>query len=299
MLLGTTDSHLFRRWRRRLSVLASVACVAVLLPLTAAAPAGAMQSSRSGTPKHYYLSLGDSFGFGLQLSRFFAMRANGTYSPDQFNTGYTDVFAGLMRRIRPDQQVVNFSCPLTSTEVMVAGGCFFTDIGLTIHDEFTGAQLDAAVTFIRDNPGQVSPITISVGGADLQDAFNTCAGDSGCVVRSGVGQAIAQNLSTILARLRAAAPEAEILLLLPPNGVILDFPDSNPLWAAFLIEMRAIAAARSVDVVDAFAAINLTHRECELTFLCTDLEDSHPTDAGYALLGQMFYSVAGFPRPGN
>jgi hypothetical protein len=300
MLPGTSDRYSFRiRWPRRLLILLSVACVAVLLPLTAGAPSALASSSVAPTPKQYYLSLGDSYGFGLQLNRFFTMLNNGTYSPDQFNTGYTDVFAAMMRQIRPDQQVVNFSCPLTSAEAMVAGGCFFTDIGLTIHDEFTGAQLDAAVTFLREHPGQVSPVTISVGGIDLHDAISTCNGDSGCVAHSGLAQSIAQNLGTTLTRLRAAAPDAEILLLLPHNSLILDFPNSNPLWAAFLIEMRVIAAARNVDVVDAFAAINLTHRECELTFLCTDLRDDHPTDAGYALLGHMFFDAAGFPRPAN
>jgi hypothetical protein len=118
------------------------------------------------------------------------------------------------------------------------------------------------------------------------------------VARSGLTQLLATDLSTILGRLRAAAPGADILLMLPYNGSILDFPSSNPVWAVYVLEMRAIAAAYHVRVVDGFVAFNLTGRICDLTFLCDpDLPDGHPNGAGYALLAQLFYRAAGYPRP--
>ena len=60
-------------------------------------------------------------GFGLQFDRLFAMLDAGTYTPDAFNTGYTDVFAARMQRHRPDQQTVNMSCPGESTDTMING----------------------------------------------------------------------------------------------------------------------------------------------------------------------------------
>jgi hypothetical protein len=85
-------------------------------------------------------------------------------------------------------------------------------------------------------------------------------------------------------------------LLLPINFVSIDFPDSNDVWGTYVQLMRSIAAAQRVRVVDAFSAITLSGRECELTFLC--IGDPHPTDDGYSVLGQLFFDVAGYARLG-
>jgi lysophospholipase L1-like esterase len=102
----------------------------------------------------------------------------------------------------------------------------------------------------------------------------------------------------ILGRLRAAAPTADILLLLPHNVTVVEFPGDNPLWAAFVRELRAIASAHKVRMADAFTAITLSGRTCELTFACLpgDLADSHPNDAGYAVMARLFYRAAGYSR---
>jgi hypothetical protein len=49
--------------------------------------------------------------------------------------------------------------------------CFFQQIGLALHDEFTGSQLDAATAFLHAHPGQVSPITLSIGAGDRRLEF--------------------------------------------------------------------------------------------------------------------------------
>jgi lysophospholipase L1-like esterase len=246
------------------------------------------------------MSLGDSFGFGLQVTRWLEMLDAGTYTPDAFNTGYTDDLAAMIRaRLQPNLQVVNYSCPATAMgDMLRPDGCFFQQFGLALHDEFTGSQLDAAVAFLQAHPGQVSPITISVGGADMGPAIRDCSASPGCVLASGVFRTVRENLTTILGRLRAAAPTADILLLLPHNITVVDFPRDNPLWAAFVLELRTIAATDHVRVADAFAAITLSGRTCELTFACLpgDLADSHPNDAGYAVLARLFYDAAGYPQ---
>jgi lysophospholipase L1-like esterase len=286
------------RFRRSLlSVGLLAAMVAALLPGT---PTAAAAASAPLGPRHTYLSLGDSFGFGLQLTRWLAMLEAGTYTPDAFNTGYTDDLAAMIRtRLRPDLQVVNYSCPLTATgDMLRPDGCFFQQLGLALHDEFTGAQLDAATAFLRAHPGQVSPITISVGAADMGPTIEDCNAVPACVVRSGVFQTIRDNLTVILGRLQAAAPTADIVLLLPHNTTVVEFPGDNPLWAAFVLELRTIAAAHEVRVADAFTAITLSGRTCELTFACLpgDLADSHPNDAGYAVMAQLFYRAAGYAQ---
>jgi lysophospholipase L1-like esterase len=285
------------RFRRSFFSLALLA--AMVAALLAGAPTAATAATSLG-PRHYYLSLGDSFGFGLQVTRWLAMLDAGTYTPDAFNTGYTDDLAAMIRaRLRPDLQVVNYSCPATATgDMLRADGCFFQQMGLALHDEFTGAQLDAAATFLRAHPGQVSPITISIGTADMSGAIEDCNAAPVCVARSGVFQTVRENLTVILGRLRAAAPTADILLLLPHNVTVVDFPGDNPLRAAFVLELRTIAVAKNVRVADAFTAITLSGRMCELTFACLpgDLADSHPNDAGYAVMARLFFQAAGYAQ---
>jgi lysophospholipase L1-like esterase len=285
----------FRRSFLSLGLLAAM--VAALL---AGTPAAAAAAPAPLGPRHYYLSLGDSFGFGLQVTRWLAMLDAGTYTPDAFNTGYTDDLAARIRgRLRPHLQVVNYSCPASGTgDMLRADGCFFQQIGLALHDEFTGSQLHAATAFLRAHPGQVSPITISIGTADMASAIEDCHAAPACVRRSGVFRTLRQNLTVILGRLRAAAPTADILLLLPHNVTVVEFPGDNPLWAAFVRELRAIASAHKVRMADAFTAITLSGRTCELTFACLpgDLADSHPNDAGYAVMARLFYRAAGYSR---
>jgi lysophospholipase L1-like esterase len=283
----------------RRSLLSLALLAAMVAALLAGTPAAAAASAPLG-PRHYYLSLGDSFGFGLQGTRFEEMYDAGTYTPDAFNTGYTDDLAAMIRaRLRPDLQVVNYSCPASGTgEMLRADGCFFQQIGLALHDEFSGAQLDAATAFLRAHPGQVSPITISIGTADMLSAIEDCHAAPVCVARSGVFRTLRQNLTVILGRLRAAAPTADIVLLLSHNVTVVDFPGDNPLWAAFVLELRTIAAPKNVRVADAFAAITLSGRTCELTFACLagDLADAHPNDAGYAVMARLFYRAAGYSQ---
>jgi lysophospholipase L1-like esterase len=248
-------------------------------------------------PKHYYLSLGDSFGFGLQLQKLIDEFNTGTYLPESFNTGYTDVFAELMRRIRPDLTVVNYSCPGGGgdTTRFLTDGCFFTDIGIDLHNNFTGSQMDAAVTFLRSHRGQVGPVTLSTGGDDIAEALYDCNADPDCVAGSGLANRLADELGQILSRLRSAAPDAEIILLLPLNGASINLPGSNDVWGTYVEQMRSIAAAHRVRVVDAFSAITLSGRECELTFLCST-GDEHPTDDGYSVLGHLFFDAADYAR---
>jgi lysophospholipase L1-like esterase len=286
--------------RFRRSLLSVGLLAALVAALVAGTPTAAAAASAPLGPRHYYLSLGDSLGFGLQVTRWLAMLDAGTYTPDAFNTGYTDDLAAMIRaRLRPELQVVNYSCPASGTgDMLRADGCFFQQIGLALHDEFSGSQLDAAAAFLRAHPGQVSPITISIGGGDMETAIADCNAVPACVARSGVFRTIRENLTVILGRLRAAAPTADILLLLPHNVTVVDFPGDNPLWAAFVLELRTIAAPKNVRVADAFAAITLSGRTCELTFACLpgDLADSHPNDAGYAVMAQLFYRAAGYSK---
>jgi lysophospholipase L1-like esterase len=278
----------------RLARLAGILLVLVLaLPSTAWA--GGHRKPIFTPPKHYYLSLGDSLGFGLQLNKLSALLDAGTYTPDAFNTGYTDDFARRMRRIRPRQQVENLSCPAETTDTMIEGGCFFsTELGLALHVDYSGSQLDAAVAFLRAHRGQVSPITLSLGVRDLLVA-DDCNLDPACIASHHVLQHIGRNLDYILTALQQAAPNAEIILLQQYDAYADTQPSSVEVWRQLNRLIGRIAAEHRARVADAFAAFNGTDRICELTFFC-DEGDSHPTDAGYRLLARLFFRAAGYDR---
>jgi len=149
----------------------------------------------------------------------------------------------IRARLRPDLRVVNYSCPASGTgEMLRADGCFFQRTGLALHDEFSGSQLHAATAFLRAHPGRVSPITISIGTADMLSAIEDCSAAPACVRRSGVFRTLRQNLTVILGRLRAADAFAAITLsgrtceriprpLVPAEGGLE--PATSSLWGMF------------------------------------------------------------------
>jgi lysophospholipase L1-like esterase len=272
--------------------------LAVAVALLGASSAGA--SGSAGTfnpPKGYYLSLGDSLGFGLQVDKLFALLDAGTYTPDAFNTGYTDDFATQMRQIRPGQQVVNLSCPLETTDSMISGGCPFTsDFGLAIHTNYSGAQLDAAVAFLKAHPGQVSPITVGIGFNDASGVLSDCSFDQACIDQSGFPQQLAQNLDHILGAIRAAARNTEIIVLAFYNPFKTSDPSTDQAWNQDYVQVEANAAARNrAFFANGFDAISTTDQLCQLTFLCTS-GDLHPTDTGYQVLANLIDTVSGYNR---
>ena len=250
-------------------------------------------------PKAFYLSLGHSLGFGLQLDRLFAMLDSGTYTPDAFNTGYTDVLAAKMQRIRHGQQTVNMSCPAEDTDTMINGGCFFTTpepdgFGLTLHSSYSGPQLDAAVAFLHAHPHQVSPVTISIGAGEAIGALSDCNLDPSCIEASGLRDNLGRNLDSILGAIRAAAPDTEIILVTNYNPFTISNPGSDQLWQRFFTNVEKGAARRnSARVADISEIIHGANAVCRLTFLCSS-DDSHPTDTGYKKIANQIFDVAGY-----
>src|SRR5579864_8439237 len=126
-------------------------------------------------PKHYYLALGDSLGFGFQDQKFKNEVATGTYNPATFNTGFVDDFAAHVRTVRPANRVENLACPGETSQTFIDGGCQF-HTGFALHVDYPAAtpQLNAALAFLRAHPGQVSPITVDLGANDALATLQNC-----------------------------------------------------------------------------------------------------------------------------
>jgi lysophospholipase L1-like esterase len=282
-----------------------ISLVASLVALLALSPAAG--AAEFNPPKHYYLALGDSLAFGAQLGKFFQEVGTGSYDPETFNTGYADDFAARMRTIDPNLQTVNMSCP-GETTASYWGTCIFKALGFNLHTTYPGSQESAALAFLRAHPGRVSPITVDLG---LNDAQLPCASpafvvDVACfkATMPTALQSVAANLPRILDELHAASPSSEIIVMTFYNPFFVVDPSTDALVQAMNGEITGIAFARDVRVADAFQAFNRTGDEatrlCTMTFYCTPpIHDEHPTDAGYAVLANLFWEASGYAQLGN
>jgi len=262
------------------TVLLSGLALAGVLALTAGATSGAKQA----TPRRYYLALGDSIAYGFQPGK------PQMAAPSSFDTGYVDVFAARLRKLSPSLRVVNYGCPGESTGTFIAGECPARGDVKALHSFYKGAQLDAALSFLRAHPEDVSPITLTLWGNDwLPVLLNTCNGSVACARKQAPSEtkAFAARLTTILRQIRAAAPHAEIIVTGAWN------PDPNSLqqlravYRSFEAAIARVAAgsqakiARMLPVLNPAGSLQAQRaRLCKFTFICSK-GDPHPTDVGY------------------
>jgi lysophospholipase L1-like esterase len=249
-------------------------------------------------PKQYYLALGDSLAFGFQFSLF------NQYYPDVpaalFRRGYVDRLGAMLRDIRPDVDTINLGCPEETTDTFLEGGCLYTAQGFQLHEDYEGSQLDAAIAFLQGHPGRVSPITFNLGGNDLNALASVCGSDFSCYQGRApiVLGRIAANVDRILAALRDAVPDAEIVTFTNYNVAFLADVRFLQLTAAFNEIVTATAARHGVRVADVFGTFDAGSQPatiCSLTFICSS-GDSHPTDAGYEAIAQRLWQVSGYER---
>jgi lysophospholipase L1-like esterase len=279
---GTVIRHLLR---------AGAALAALALTAGAATAASASPPPRLVPPKSYYLALGDSIGYGFQTSKALA-----GLPPDAFNTGYADLFAARLRQLRPRIATVNYSCPGESTATFLLP-CIWKASGHALHNDYPGSQLDAALAFLAAHRGQVSPVTLSLNGNDINEFLLTCPpGDLACL-QAGAPKAIAayqDRLTSILRQMRAAAPDAEIIVVGAYDPNIGAFAFADPLFTQL---NQAQWAARFADPFPAFNpqgdAAAETTAICTLTLLCSQ-GDGHPSDTGYRALADIVWAASGY-----
>jgi lysophospholipase L1-like esterase len=281
-----------RRLVRTIAILAAVVIVT-------APPVGAAEPPKFNPPKTYYLALGDSIAYGYQ-----AWRRLAGLPPSGYDTGYVDVFAQRLRTIQPSIQVLNYSCIGESTRTFMTGPCVGNIVGQPLHDGWSGTQLDAALAFLSAHKGEVSPITVTLGGNDARELNEECGGDPNCIlerVHAAIARAAA-NLESILGQLRAAAPQAEIIVTGPWNISVGAFPETDPLFSLFNEALKQSVTDSRARYAELFPIFNPqgdidaeTAAICTLTLLCTD-GDIHPSDAGYRVIADEVWDVSDYAR---
>jgi len=272
-----------------------IACLAGVFLIAAASPA---LSQVVHGPKQYYLALGDSITYGYQAYKHAA-----GLPPSAYDTGYVDVFAAYLREIQPGITVVNYGCPGESTRSFLKGPCLWTEFGEQLHDSFTGRQLDAARAFLREHPGEVSPITVTLWGNNVREFSAECEGDATCI-ESGAFKFIddlSKDLAKILRALRKEAPDADIIVTGSWDSFIDALEFADPLFQLLNASMAAAAGAEQAQFADPFPLFNPQgdlQREmanlCALLLLCGAQSDSHPSDLGYQVLGDFVWNVSGY-----
>jgi len=275
--------------------------IAVLLAI---AGGGRVHAEWASTPQarqsqHYYLALGASYAFGFQGAKFQSELQTGTYSAASFNTGYVDDFAQMLAAGRSRLDTVNLSCPGETSDSFINGGCRFHVSGLPLHDDYPAAapQMGAAVAFLRAHPHQVHVISISLTdltGNALSDLyFGTCAQDAACTLAAFPAFLAREqgNVNEILSTLRAASPSSQILVLQEFNPYMLAIPLSIPLFSQMNAMLAGVATAQGAILADGVSPVTPSN-VCALTFVCSaPLHDTHPTDAGYAVLAQVLWAA--------
>jgi lysophospholipase L1-like esterase len=251
-------------------------------------------------PQAYYLALGDSMAYGIQPAKVSA-----ALPPSGFRTGYVDVFGAQLRKLAPKIRVVNYGCPGESTKTFIHGGCSGRGDVKGLHDPFEGSQLGAALAFLRAHRGEVSPITVTLWGNDLFEEFSpACKGDLVCI-RSHASAGLARfasRLASIVGRLRAAAPNGEIIVTGAWNPDVEHLAQSDPLFRSIDATIARVAAAGKARVAKMYPVFSpvgnparAKARICALTFICSK-GDVHPTDAGYRAMANAFLVASGYPR---
>jgi lysophospholipase L1-like esterase len=310
-----------------------LACMLVVIAAAAATLAIGPAAASAARVGNAYLALGDSLAYGYHAAQFKSqLESKGYVEPSTFDNGYVDDFAAALKLGHPKLQVINDGCPGETSETFIDGSglpgyCAGGPTGSPfpyafLHHSYApyASQLADALAILKENPN-VSPITLDIGANDvLQFLASKCGFPSTFTCTPAEIEAefahIAGNAYSILAQLRAAAPNAQIVLigLYNPYPTVLPAPGGDATTAAL---NKALATVAS-DVPDTsfanpqppFNPSILTGAPettdlptiCAFTAMCpggtfdpTSPEaDIHPTNLGYGVmatvLGVAFYT---------
>ncbi len=240
---------------------------------------------------HYYMALGDSLSFGFQPNLDFSAG----FADDIFNDLHFIDVSGI----------VNYACAGETTDTFIHGGC----VGrFAHHGSYTGAQLTAAVDFLKKeaNRGHVSPITLEIGSNDVIPDWDQFT----CTVSPNVDIDLARmdaNLTKVILpqlvnalQSRTNANNGDLHLLNYYNPYAKECPDSAQFVHTLNDHLAADAAQFKIAVVDIYGAFggdaNMAANICNYTWICDSrLPDIHPTNTGYKVIAKAVELALGLP----
>lgn len=231
-------------------------------------------------PKAYYLALGDSLAFG--------------YQPDlDWVHGYANDFFDDLHK-RGVQHYDNLACADESSATMLNGKCPYA---LLHKYAYSGSQLQAAVNYLHAHAGQVSPVTLDIGGNDLIPDLDTAKCAMNTRWQSDLALVNTNLKNVILPQLSAALTvngqmTGDLLLLNYYDPYANMCPATVPYIQTFNQDLAADVGGRAtlVDVFSAFAdpaagnVVAPVSHLCAYTWVCGKDKNIHPNQAGYAIM---------------
>lgn len=247
-----------------------------------------------------YVAVGDSLAFGFQEQKFYNEFLTFSYDPATFNTGFVDVVSQYVHNYFPNLVTVNFSCPGETTITAVSGGCPFHNslFALPLHQSYPGStpQMYAVMNYLKAHPGEVWFITLTLGANDMLNFLSNCNGDATCIQQGlpKLTAGTAAYVAGIIGVMKAASPHSVIVWTNVPDPYQFTQPATVPVFASFNQAVGTAAKNAGARVVDWFTTQQSLNQAqlCYLSFVCTPpLNDIHPTDAGYKVLGYQTLQV--------
>lgn len=282
---ATTRTHSPRnRWRPLLAV-----CLAIILALGVFAliPSRAHASYAFVGAKYYYLALGDSLAFGYQ--------PNLTWSQGYAPQWYSDL------QKHGSKSFTNYGCNGETSATFVNGGCPYA---YALHNYYFGSQLNAALSFLKNHAGQVSPVSLDIGANDLLPDINS----STCAVSSSWDTDLA-NLdsrltNTILPKLVNALTNSsgqrtgDLVMMNYYDPYQNQCPNDLSYVQSLNQHLAADAAQFNIPVSDVLTAFGGTATPnpniCTYTWMCSSYNDIHATTTGYGVIASAFESLTGY-----
>ena len=270
--------------RRRLGIFGTAfALVALLLAgMYATSPTAARAASTMVGPKQYYLALGDSLAYGYQPNY-------------DWSDGYTQDFQNHIGTTSYE----NYACNGETSTTMINGGCPYW---YTNHIWYFEPQLTAAVGFIQAHPGQVSPVTLDMGGNDMLPDIDP----STCTISASWTTDLAtlhSNLvNTILPQLTSALTisghrTGDLMMMNYYDPFINMCPNTLSYVKQLNNELAADAALFNIPLVNTYAAFGGDGQGaniCDYTWICSYFSDIHATNTGYQVIANAFAAMAGY-----
>jgi lysophospholipase L1-like esterase len=277
---------------RRSALLAAVVALAPVLGAVSVPHTAAQASAGLVGPKQYYLALGDSLAYGFQPNF-------------RFGLGYADDWQKEMQTGDSALTLINMGCVGETLETFMNGKCpakFFN------HYRYKGAQFPAALQFLQQHAGQVSPVTIDIGANDFIQWFDP----NSCTMKvdpQQINSLIATydiSITTVLSQLKSALNGTGDLFTMnyydPFASVCASHPDVLNLIATLNQHLAADVQSVGVpmaDVFDAFGGNNPGQLLCNYTWMCRSwpknvLPRIHPRKEGYKVIFQQFQALAGY-----
>lgn len=264
---------------------------------------GCAATQRSFSPT-YYLALGDSLTVG-------AHSQNGTFDPGDRacsnpsldatgGGGWVCIFASKLHSLYPKAQLTNLAldgedtCSFLTGKVCGATTRSMNGEGAPPYNPATETQMHAARAFLKTHAGQDGVITLEIGANDVLGLYQ--------LAQSNPQRALAQlptvvhraesNDDTIFRRLRASAPNADLLL----------FDVYNPFAGSTTVPAQ-LSGAMGV-LVDVYAKF-LKHEATRYHAVFVDVRSDHlvssdiihPSDAGHRKLASLMWRAFKTHKP--